>query len=661
MMPRFPGCGPAVPFAFRRAALHQFDGTASVPMLQIIRSTAGSWVVKILFVALIISFAVWGIGDVTKGVQTGVAKVGDRSITPVELDQAYRAEFNRMKQMVGPEFTEEQARQFGLRDRALEQLIQKELLALAAEDLGLRIADDTVRAEVLKVPAFKDSFGNFDANLMRALLQQNGLTEAGFVEDVRSDMARSDLIGAVTAGASASKTLAEALFRYRFEGRTFEAVTIPFNAMPAAPSPDQATLEAFHKDKAVRYTAPEYRTLNVALLETAALTKDVEVTDEALREYYDAHAGDYITPEKRSIAQAVFPSKEAADKALAAVNGGKKIEDVAKEAGVEAVTLDDVQKDGLPAELSEPAFAAASGTSGGPVESAFGFHIFTVTKVQAGGERKLEEVKDEVAQKVRQDKALEKLFELSTKLEDELAGGTPLAEAAQTVGARIVKLEKVDSRGANAAGVAQGADLPAIDKIIASGFTVASGQTGSVEEAGSDAFFAVQAEAVFPAALKPLDEVKSLVLGDWQAEQKQIAARKKAEEVATKLKAGTQAKEAASGIPSALVQNVDPLMRAGAPSAVVPAAAQQTLFSGAVGDVATGEKPTGVVVVKLTGIIPADPANPMAAAQVTQLANATGQAIQDELVLQYLAALRAHYGVTINQTLINQLYRTTQE
>lgn len=630
-------------------------------MLQIIRSTAGSWVVKILFVVLIISFAVWGIGDITKGAQTGVAKVGDRTITPQDLNQAYRTEFNRMKQLVGPEFSEAQAQQFGVRDRALEQLIQKELLALAAEDLGLRVADDTVRQEVLKVPAFKDSFGNFDANLMRALLQQNGLTEAGFVEDVRGDMARSDVIGAITAGANTPKTLAEALYRYRFEGRTFEIVTIPFNAMPAAASPDQATLEAFHKEKAVRYTAPEHRTLNVALIETAALAKDVEVTDELLKEYYDAHAGEYITPEKRSISQAVFPDKAAADKALAAVNGGRKIEDVAKEAGVEAVTLEDVQKDGLPTELSEPAFTTAEGKSGGPVESAFGFHIFTVTKVQAGGERTLEQVKDEVAAKVRQDKAVEKMFELSTKLEDELAGGTPLAEAAQNVGARIVKLEKIDNRGANAAGIAQGTELPAVDKIIASGFTVAEGQTGSVEEAGDSAFFAVQVETVMPAALKPLDEVKSLVLGDWQAEQKQIAAKKKADEVAEKIKAGTPAKDAASGVPGALAQNIDPLMRAGAPSALIPAAAVQTLFKGAVGDVATGEKPTGIVVAKVTGIIPADPANPMAASQVAQLANATGQSMQDELVMQYLAALRSHYGVTINQALINQLYRTTQE
>lgn len=630
-------------------------------MLQIIRSTAGSWVVKILFVVLIISFAIWGIGDLTKGTQAGVAKIGDRTITPQEFDKAYRAEFNRMKQMVGPEFTEAQARQFGLRDRALEQLIQKTLLAIAADDMGLRVADATVAAEIAKVPAFKSGLGVFDVNLMRALLQQNGLNEQSFVEDVRGDMARSDLVGAITVGAKAPKTLAEALYRYRFEARTFETVTIPNNAMPEAPSPDQATLEAFHKEKAVRYTAPEYRTVNVALLEAGALVKDVQITDEDLHEYYDGHSADYITPEKRSLTQAVFTDKAAADKALAAVASGKKIEDVAKAAGVEAVSLEDVQKSELPTELADPAFTAEANKPIGPVESAFGFHVAIVTAVKAGGERTFDQVKDEMAAKVRHEKAVEKLFEVSTKLEDSLAGGTPLAEAAEAVGARIIKLEKFDNRGTNTAGKTVGDGLPALDKILASAFTLNAGQTGSVEEAGSDAFFAVQVEAVDPPAVKPLDQIKSVVLGDWQAEQKQLAAKKLADEVAAKMKAGASAKDAAAGIKGALAQSVDPVMRTGAPSAIIPAAAVQTLFGAEIGAVTTAEKPTGQVVAKLTGVIPADPTLAPASAQLSQLGGSTQQAMQDELALQYLAALRAHYGVTINQSLINQLYRTTQE
>src|SRR5439155_13289828 len=48
------------------------------PMLQAIRSKAGSLVVKLLFAFLIISFGVWGIGDIfrQRGVETTVATVG---------------------------------------------------------------------------------------------------------------------------------------------------------------------------------------------------------------------------------------------------------------------------------------------------------------------------------------------------------------------------------------------------------------------------------------------------------------------------------------------------------------------------------------------------------------------------------------------------------
>lgn len=630
-------------------------------MLQIIRSTVGSWVVKILFVLLILSFAVWGIGDITQGVRSGVALVGERNITPQELDSAYRAELSRMRQMLGPEFTEEQARQFGLRERALEQLIQRELLAQAADDLGLRIADGTVMDEVLKVPAFKDAFGNFDVGLMRALLLQNGMTEQGFVEDVRGDLARSDLVGAITAGATAPRALAEALFRYRFEARTFEAVTIPHTAMPDAPAPDQMTLEAFHKDKAVRYTAPEYRTVQVALLEAAALAGEVEVNDEDLAEYYDTHAGDYITPERRSLTQAVFADKATADKALADIAAGRGIADVARDAGTEAVTLPDMLKADLPAELADTAFNAALNKPAGPVQSDFGFHVMVITNIQAGGERSLDSVKDEITTRVRQDRAIDKLFEVSTRLEDQLAGGTPLAEAAQAVGARVVTLDGIDSRGTDATGTEQGAALPERDKILASAFSLSADQTGSVEEAGTEAFFAVHVQSVKPAALRPLEEVKSVVLGDWQAEQKQAAARQKAEEVAERIRAGASPRDAAAGITGAIVQNVDPLMRAGAASAIIPTAALETLFKASIGAVATAERPTGQVVAKLTGITPADPATVQAAAQIAQLSNLTQQSMQEEMALQYLSALRTRYGVTINHTLINQLYGTSQE
>ena len=91
-------------------------------MLQAIRSKAGSLVVKILFALLIVSFGVWGIGDIFRersAAETTVASVGDVKIQADELQLAVRREMDRMNRMLGGNFTAEQAKQIGLTDMTI--------------------------------------------------------------------------------------------------------------------------------------------------------------------------------------------------------------------------------------------------------------------------------------------------------------------------------------------------------------------------------------------------------------------------------------------------------------------------------------------------------------------------------------------------------------
>ena len=61
-------------------------------MLQAIRSRAGSFVVKGLFGLLILTFGIWGIGDIFRNrpTDTVVATVGDESIRAEDLQSALR-------------------------------------------------------------------------------------------------------------------------------------------------------------------------------------------------------------------------------------------------------------------------------------------------------------------------------------------------------------------------------------------------------------------------------------------------------------------------------------------------------------------------------------------------------------------------------------------
>jgi peptidyl-prolyl cis-trans isomerase D len=215
-------------------------------MLQAIRSKVASWVAKTLFVMLILSFAVWGIGDIftQRTTLNPVATVGDTKVTPMQLDRAFRDLVAQYRQAFGPAFDVEQARQFGLVDQALDGLIRDALFDEAAKRLGLRVGDELVRTEITEIPAFRDASGRFSAAQFRFVLQQNQLTEQDVIGIVRRNLAQQALTGGLAAGAVAPGVLAEDLYRHRAERRVAEVIEITAARFADVPVPDEPTIVA---------------------------------------------------------------------------------------------------------------------------------------------------------------------------------------------------------------------------------------------------------------------------------------------------------------------------------------------------------------------------------------------------------------------------------
>src|ERR1700761_5236274 len=96
-------------------------------MMQSMRNLAQSWVFKGLMLILIVSFGIWGIGDIFRGnpLQRSVAKVGKVGISVQDLDREFEQTMVRARQMFGPGLTPAQAKQAGLLDSSLNSLIER--------------------------------------------------------------------------------------------------------------------------------------------------------------------------------------------------------------------------------------------------------------------------------------------------------------------------------------------------------------------------------------------------------------------------------------------------------------------------------------------------------------------------------------------------------
>jgi len=155
-------------------------------MLNAIRVASSKWlgrlVLTVIMGFLVISFAIWGIGDIFRGgVNRTVASVGSTKIGAEEFRQSFNTELRRLQQQTRRPITNEDARAFGLDRMLLNRSIEEAALNQKTRDLGLAVDQAGVIRSITEAPEFKVA-GQFDRNRLAEVLQQAGLSEQGFLK-----------------------------------------------------------------------------------------------------------------------------------------------------------------------------------------------------------------------------------------------------------------------------------------------------------------------------------------------------------------------------------------------------------------------------------------------------------------------------------------------
>ena len=623
-------------------------------MLQFIRGAVGTWVVKILFAVLIASFAIWGIGDIFRshGPTTTVAEIGPIKIPASELEHEFQQQMDRLRRMFGGQFDMEQAKRFGLVDQTVGEIVQRSLLDLAAKDAGLMVGDDLVRQRIQQLPGFRNEQGQFDSERLLRALSANGLSEGAFGEMIREETGRQLVSNAVTAGAFAPKPLVEILYRYHQERRVAETLTLANDAMPDPGAADDAALTRIYEDKITRFTAPEYRTLTVGTVTLDDLAKTIHVSEDDLKTAYEARADEFQLPERRSFQQVLVDSEDKARKiAEAARAAHNDLTAVAKTEGASVSELGPASETDVP-EIGVSIFALEPNIIPDPFKSGLGWHVVKVTKIEPARVRSLDEVRADVESQLRKDRAADAMPTLTNSIEDALAGGATLEEAATKFKFALTKLDMVDATGAKPDG-SRVAESPDLVHTLQTAFELAQGAHSPVTEGTDNSAFVVRVDGITPSHPRPLAEVRDQVTAVWKAEQQAKAAVAKAEDVETRLKSG-EAIDAVAKATGAVLAITPPITRDSGQDAKLPADIVKALFTLTPGGETKGATPDGQVVVKLKDILPADPK--AADAPLNAVRDAALKGISGDLMDEFGDALRLQYPVRINRERIQSLF-----
>jgi len=628
-------------------------------MLDKLRKGTGSWIVKVFLGLLVLSFAAWGIGDIFRiSPDTAIAKVGDIAISQEQFTRAFNRELNELQRRFGGSIDAAQARQLGLVQQTLNDLVTQALYDQAANDLGLLVGIETIRQEIAANRAFFDDLGRFDNFRFQQALRQAGFSEDGYVAQRRNQLARQQLIEAVTAGVQAPQALVEAIYRHQRQRREVEVMRLPYSAFPVPAEVDEAALENYHQQRSTRYMAPELRSLSYIALRPAELAKGIVVDPAEVRAFYDARLVEFSVPELREVEQILVQEQTIAQSIAERLSEGGDFYAVAQELAKQKeadVKLGQIRRGDLPAEVEDTVFALAAGLPSKPVQSPFGWHVFRVTSIDPGRQRGFEEVKQEIESELKAERATDALYELSNKIEDALAGGASLDEIAGDFELKLQRLVAVSASGKDVKDEPI-AELPDIEGFLRTAFESQPGEQANLHESDNGVFYLLRVDEIKPASLRPLVEIRERVLVDWQADHRQQAAEEKAKQIAERARTEDGLGDLArlNGFQS---ETTEPLSRTeiGA-KAGLDRRTVEAVFALKPGEVTVGANPAGdsALVVKLKGVKETDPGSePQGVEELRQGLNGS---VAGDLVNQFRRALEHSHSVEINQRAIDSIF-----
>lgn len=633
-------------------------------MLQSIRKGSRTWVGVILAGFMMLLFGVWGLEDFVRGgfnQGSTVITVGDVKVNGIEFQNRYQTAVTdyqrRYKEQTKQDIiiNYETAKRLGIINQVALYFVQRAIYEQEVARLGLRISDSVIQQELYSVPAFRGPTGVFDRTRFLQYLQQAQLTQNQVFSDLSRETAQRFLLTSVGNFETAPKAYMERLYKFRNERRVAEVVTIDASSVKDAPTPTDADLKAYVEANKRAFMAPAYRSVEAIIVRPEDVYKRIKVSSAEVKKIYEADkASKYTTPEKREIHQILFSTEDQAKKAYAALVGGKSFEAVAKEFSKGgSINLGLQEKSGIPvAGLRDASFSLKKDQVSEPIKSGLGWHIIKVIDIEPSKVKPLEAVEAGIVDDLRKRKAVPLLTRIREQLDDQLGGGFKFAEIAKRLELKLVDMPALDARGQDGDG-RQIEGLPRT--LVGAAFRLTKGEVGDITDTQGGGFYVVRVNNITPSQVPALDKIRTRATIEWRRAERLKLAKKKAEEMAAKIRAGAKLEDVAEA--EKLEVKVTQPQARGAydPSGKLDGTLETEVFKAKLNGIVVAKVPGGWAVAQVTQITPADMKD--AGKEITTMATAFKKSEEEAALVAFWTSLQKRYEVEINMEAIDAVFQ----
>ena len=522
-------------------------------MLQEIRERAQGWVAWFIVILISVPFALWGIQSyLGGGSEPVVASVNGYEITEREFEFGYRNFRQTLRQQLGNNYRPELIDEARLRAEVLDSMIREQLILQASEQVGLGAGQDLVRETIRNIPAFQVN-GVFNRDAYSAGVRSRGLTPAGFEAQVRESIVSSQMAKAISASEFATDAELKEFARLSQQQRELSYLLIPASDYLEQVEVSEQAVRDYYDGHQMEFMAPERVKVEYLDLDVTNIAETLSAEDDVLLGYYEQHKMEYETPEQRRASHILFSLEQGTDEAaetaarasasaaLERLRNGEDFAALAKELSQDPGSADMGGDLGFfetgvmdPA-FDEVVFALQEGEISEPIQTPFGIHLIKLTAIRPVTGKSFEEAKEEIRAAYLKNEAERLFYEYAERLSD-LAYEDPdsLQPAAEALGMEIQTSDWFDRQG--------GPGIFAATKVVGAAFSddvLVEGHNSEVIEIGPEHMAVVRVTEHEEAAVRPFESVQEEILSTLKREQAVAEARRRGEELLVGLRQGS--------------------------------------------------------------------------------------------------------------------------
>jgi len=518
--------------------------------IQNIRDKSDGAVAKVIVGLIIVVFALFGMGSITTFL-TPVAKVATVDGVDVTQQEMEVAVQRGRRMMLAQEVTPGDIDEDKLRQDVLQNLINRKLLGIASQAMGLEYGDSLLDEEILNTPAFQVD-GVFDSGQFQLVLGGAGYTAMTYREEMRRDKTFQQLSNGIRSTAFLTQPQVQRTSSLAQQTRDVAFLRVAVEGMLEEQVVSDDEISAYYASHADEFMTEETVDLNYVELKREDLMAVVDVTEESLLKFFEDTSDLYAEDERRRLAHILVEINDKVSEAQATglidevyqkVMAGGDFADLAKEYSADPGSAEIGGDLGFNAPgtfvdaFEQVAYDLALNEMSAPVQTEFGFHLIKVIDIEAAKSPEFADVIDQVTLAYRQSQAEEVFVQQSANM-SELAFETPdLIEISDVLGLTIESTGPV-SRD-NAVGILASSQ---VSSAAFSSSVLLDGNNSDLIEIDPNHHLVLHLKTYQAQEIKPLETVSS-VIHDLLAREMAVAlAETQAKDIVKMLEEGSGAR-----------------------------------------------------------------------------------------------------------------------